>query len=65
MRVHYLDADLCEPFEYFCMGCGNMNFSIADITKCSDCGAAITHRGAPGELDKDKLVAEFKEGGPE
>lgn len=43
------------PFEYWCENCKQLRLSYADITECGNCGAKITMKGKPGELDAEKL----------
>lgn len=50
---------MCEPFEYFCMGCGHLRLSFVEISSCSQCGKAIEIKGEPMELDAEALRSEY------
>jgi DNA-directed RNA polymerase subunit RPC12/RpoP len=63
MDVRFISGRLCEPYEYFCNGCGTMNLSfVSTMTNhCRSCGSTDIICGAIGSLNKDKLKNEWRE----
>lgn len=60
MEIVFSPGELCDPFEYFCSGCGQMRLSFVATDKCFNCGSDKIRKGLPGELDKEKLTKEWE-----
>ncbi len=49
-------------YEYFCYACGQLRLSLVEADTCGLCGSSNILKGKPGELDKEKLKADYAKG---
>ena len=60
MTLILLSSDF-QPFEYFCLGCGQLRLCCdPELKACKNCMTPFSHQGRPGELDGRKLKADFR-----